>query len=127
MKVGTNAELSAPSASVPIWRRIPLTWVITLVLIVGLTSLGAYLAATRFAGLRRADVQGAVMETLECLGLVVIFFLANIAVGTALILGLRALTGRFISVYVVNDATLAILSLLQALVFHRWRARCTWL
>jgi len=96
---------------------------ISLVLIVGLTSLGAYLAATRFAGLRRGDLRGAVMETLECLGLVVIFFLANFAVGTALILALRGLTGRFISVYVVNDATLAVLSLLQALVFHRWRAR----
>ena len=95
----------------------------TLALIVGLTSLGAYLAATRFAGLRRAGLRGAVVETLECLGLVVIFFLANFAVGTALILGLRALSGRFISVYIVNDATLAILSLLQALVFHRWRAR----
>ena len=95
----------------------------TIVLIVALTSLGAYLAATRFAGLRRADLRGAVMETLECLGLVVVFFLANFAVGTALILGLRALTGRFISVYIVNDATLAVLSLLQALVFHRWRAR----
>jgi len=98
---------------------------ISLVLIVGLTSLGAYLAATRFAGLRRGDLRGAVMETLECLGLVVIFFLANFAVGTALILALRGLTGRFISVYVVNDATLAVLSLLQALVFHRWRARST--
>jgi len=98
---------------------------ISLVLIVGLTSLGAYLAATRFAGLRRGDLRGAVMETLECLGLVVIFFLANFAVGTALILALRGLTGRFISVYIVNDATLAVLSLLQALVFHRWRARST--
>ena len=96
---------------------------ISLVLIVGLTSLGAYLAAMQFAGLRRGDLRGAVMETLECLGLVVIFFLANFAVGTALILALRGLTGRFISVYVVNDATLAVLSLLQALVFHRWRAR----
>ena len=96
---------------------------ITLVLIVGVTSLGAYLAATRFADLRRGELRGAVMETLECLGLVVIFFLANFAVGTTLILGLRALTGRFISVYIVNDATLAVLSLLQALVLHRWRAR----
>ncbi len=96
---------------------------ITLVLIVGLTSLAAYLAATRFAGRRRADLQGALKETLECLGLVVIFFLVNFAVGTALILGLRSLTGQFISVYIVNDATLAVLSLLQALVFYRWRAR----
>ncbi len=52
-----------------------------------------------------------------------IFFLVNFAVGTALILGLRSLTGQFISVYIVNDATLAVLSLLQALVFYRWRAR----
>lgn len=96
---------------------------ITLVVIVGLTSLGAYLFATRFRGLRRPDLKPAVAETLECLGLVVIFFLVNFAVGTALILGLRAFTGRFISVYIVNDATLAILSLVQALVFHRWRAR----
>ena len=50
---------------------------VTLVLIVGLTSLGAYLVATRRGRLRRADLHGAVMETLECLGLVVIFFLAN--------------------------------------------------
>jgi hypothetical protein len=96
---------------------------LTLVFVVVLTSLGAYLAATRYAGLRRADLPRAVVETLECLGLVLIFLLANIAVGTALILGLRAVTGRFISVYIVNDATLAILSLLQALVIHRWRAR----
>ena len=75
---------------------------ISLVLIVGLTSLGAYLAAMQFAGLRRGDLRGAVMETLECLGLVVIFFLANFAVGTALILGLRALTGRFISVSLLS-------------------------
>jgi hypothetical protein len=96
---------------------------ITLALIVGLTSLGAYLAGTRFAGLRRVGLRWAVMETLECLGLIVIFFLGNFAVGAALILGLRAFGGRFISVYIVNDATLAILSLLQALVFHQWRAR----
>ena len=96
---------------------------IALVLIVGLTSLAAYPAATRFASRRRADLQGALKETLECLGLVVIFFLANVTMGVALILGFRALTGWFISVYIVNDVTLAILSILQALVFHLWRAR----
>ena len=96
---------------------------IILVLIVGLTSLGGYLAATRFAGLRRDDLPGALREALECLGLVVIFLLVNVAVGVALILGFRALTGQFITIYIVNDATLAILSLLQALVLHRWRAR----
>jgi uncharacterized membrane protein len=96
---------------------------ITLVLIVGLTSLGAYLVATRFTDLRRADLQGAVTETLECLGLVVIFFVANLSVGAALILSLRSLSGQFISVYIVDDVTLVILSILQGVVFHRWRAR----
>ena len=96
---------------------------LALVIVAGLTSLGAYLVGMRLAGLRRTDLRGTVMEVLECLGLIVIFLAANLAVGVALILGLRVLTGRFISVYIVNDATLAILSLLQALVFHGWRER----
>lgn len=94
---------------------------LTLIVIVCLTSLGAYLAGTRFAGLRRTHLKEAAIEALDCLGLAMAFLLANLAVGIALIVGLRVLTGRFISVYVVNDAALAILSLLQALVFQRWR------
>jgi len=39
------------------------------------------------------------MEMLECLGLAVIFLVGNLAAGSALILGLRALTGQFISIY----------------------------
>ena len=96
---------------------------LTLVIIVCLTSLAAYLAGTRFAGLRRTHVREAAIEALDYLGLAVAFLLCNLAVGIALILGLRTLTGRFVSVYVVNDAALAILSLLQAFIFHRWRGR----
>lgn len=96
---------------------------LTLAIIVALTSCGAYLVATRRIGLRRSELRGAATEALAYLGLAVVFLLVNLAVGTGLILGLRALTGHFISVYVVNDATLAILSLLQALVLHCWRER----
>jgi len=92
-------------------------------MIVGLTSLGAYLAGRRRSDLRRAALREAVMEVLDYLGLAVVFLLCNFTVGAMLILGLRALSGQFISVYAVNDATLAILSLLQALIFHRWRER----
>jgi hypothetical protein len=96
---------------------------LTLAVIVALTSWGAYLIATRRIGLLRSELRGAAAEALAYLGLAVVFLLVNFAVGTALILGLRALTHRFISVYVVNDATLAILSLLQALILHCWRER----
>ncbi len=44
--------------------------------------------------------------------------------GLALLLGYRALTGRFVSVYVLNDATIVIVSFLQALVIRRSRERC---
>ncbi|OGK77854.1 MAG: hypothetical protein A2X52_10120 [Candidatus Rokubacteria bacterium GWC2_70_16] len=94
---------------------------LTLIVIVCLTSVGAYLAGTRFVGLRRTHLKEAAVEAVESLGLAAAFLLANLAVGIALIVGLRTLTGRFISVYVVNDAALAVLSLLQALVFQRWR------
>jgi len=96
---------------------------LTLVVIVCLTSLGAYLAGTRLAGLGRTHLREAATETLDYLGLAVAFLLGNLAVGIALIVGLRTLTGRFISVYVVSDASLALLSLLQAFVFQRWRGR----
>jgi hypothetical protein len=63
------------------------------------------------------------MDVLDSLGLAVLFLLGNLAVGTAAILCLRALTGDFVSIYVVGDITLPILSLVQALIFRHWRAR----
>jgi hypothetical protein len=61
------------------------------------------------------------MEMLECSGLAVIFLVANLAAGSALILGLRALTGQFISIYWLNDISLLVLSVIQAIAFHCWR------
>ena len=52
-----------------------------------------------------------------------LFLLGNLGLGLVLVLGLRVMTGRFISLYILNDATLPFLSLLQALVVHSWRAR----
>jgi len=93
------------------------------IIILGLTSAGAYLAGTRLGGLHRRELSRATMDVLGALGLAVVFLLGNLAVGTAAVLGLRAITGQFISVYVVSDATLPILSLVQAMIFHRWRER----
>jgi membrane protein implicated in regulation of membrane protease activity len=88
-----------------------------------MTSLGAYIVGTRVFALNRDKLVAAIMEMLECLGLTVVFLLINLAAGTALVLGLRTLTGRFISIYWLNDTSFVILSLVQALTFHCWRRR----
>jgi hypothetical protein len=94
---------------------------LTLVGIVALTSLGAFLVATWRLGLRRDGLPKAIGQTLECLGLAVIFLAANLAAGMVLVLGLRAVTGQFISIYGLSDITVAALSLLQALLLQHWR------
>ena len=78
---------------------------------------------TRVFALNRDKLAAALMEMLECLGLTVVFLLINLSAGTALVLGLRTLTGRFISIYWINDTSLVVLSLVQALAFHCWRRR----
>ena len=92
-------------------------------LIIVLTSAGAFAIALRGIGLPGAALPSAIRQALECLGLAVLFLLGNLAVGLVLVLGLRAVTGRFVSVYILNDVTLPIVSLVQALVLHCWRAR----
>jgi len=88
--------------------------------LVALTSVGAYIVGTRILALERVTLRLALGEALECLGLTVVFLIVNLAAGLTSIFGFRALTGRFVSVYWLNDVSLAVLSLLQALVFHRW-------
>ena len=91
--------------------------------IIALTSLVAYFVGTRGFGLRRDRLTPATNEALECLGLAVVFLIGNLASGVALILGLRALTGRFISIYWLNDISVLALSFLQALVLQSWLRR----
>ena len=91
------------------------------IVVLGLTSAGAYVACARV--LRRAELSRAAMDVMETLGLAVVFLVGNLAVGTGAILVFRALTGYFISIYVVSDAVLAVCSLIQALLFQRWRER----
>jgi hypothetical protein len=83
----------------------------------------AYSVGTWGFGLRRDRLTQATIGALECLGLAVVFLMGNLAAGVALILGLRALTGRFISIYWLNDITVPALSFLQALVLQSWLRR----
>ena len=85
------------------------------------TSLGAYLVGCRPLRLPRARLGWAVGRALDCVGLGLVFLGLNLAVGGVLVLGLRAATGRFVSLYVLNDGTILLLSLLQGMVAQWWR------
>jgi hypothetical protein len=70
-----------------------------------------------------AGLIGAAGMTLEVIGTVVCFVVANLLVGAALVLVLRRWTAHYLSLYEVSDLTLLGLSFLQALTFYAWRAR----
>jgi hypothetical protein len=61
-------------------------------------------------------------QFLECVGLGCGFLVLNLAVGMLGVLGLRALSLGFISLYYVNDLAFVAVSLLQGALFFCWRA-----
>ncbi len=93
---------------------------LVLVLVV-VTSCTAYLVGAAGFGLPRAGLWPAVGRVLECVGLSLVFLVANVLVGIVAILALRALTKTSVSVYLVADEALPVLSLLQGLTFAYWR------
>jgi hypothetical protein len=90
-------------------------------LLVAVTSMGAYLIGLRVLGLSRRGLGWALRQTLEMVGLTVVFLVANLAIGLAVILTTRALSMRFVSVYILNDASLVALSALQGMILGWWR------
>jgi hypothetical protein len=62
-----------------------------------------------------------VRQLCELAGLTVVFLAANLGIGLTVILATRALSDRFISVYLLNDMTLVALSALQGVLFGCWR------
>jgi len=87
------------------------------------TSLGAYLVGAWLLRLPRAGLRRAVARALEALGLLMLFGALNLGLGIAFVLAYRGITGDFLSFYLLNDAVLGILSLVQALIFQWWWAR----
>ena len=90
---------------------------LVLVAVLAVTSLAAYLVGSRRLGLPRARLGRA----LDCIGLGLVFLAVNLLVGSALVLAVRLATGRFLSLYVLNDGTVLLLSLLQGLIAQWWR------
>jgi hypothetical protein len=93
---------------------------ILILLLMCITSIGAYLLGARWLRLPLADLPTAVGHAMECVGLCVVFLVINVAIGVTLVLVGRGLSGQFVSVYFVNDVTLVLISGLQGLLFWSW-------
>lgn len=90
-------------------------------ILVGVTSVGAYLVGAKGLRLSGSGIRTAVGKMLECFGMTFVFLGLNITVGFTVILAARALTGGFVSLYLAADRTLLALSLIQGLTFQWWR------
>lgn len=84
------------------------------------TSGGVWLVGTRRLGLPRAGLLPAGARMLEAVGFLMVFLALNLGLGGIAILAWRGITGRFASLYLLNDATLGVFSLVQAVIFHWW-------
>jgi hypothetical protein len=95
--------------------------VFIVLLVTGSSVIGAAATAwvVRPGSIRLAGVGRA---TLQFAGLWVLCLVLNLALGIAVVLAVRSLTPAFVSIYLVNDFSLVIVSGLQAFVLHAWIA-----
>jgi hypothetical protein len=92
-------------------------------ILVGTTSLGAFLIGVGVIGMSWGSLGRAIGRMLEGVGLALIFFMANVAVGMTVVFAGRLLTRSFVSLYLADDMTLLVFSLLQGLTFQWWSER----
>ena len=84
-----------------------------------LSSLVLWMSSVR----RRRSRRAWIAALCEFAGLWAICLTLNLALGVAVILAVRAATPLFISIYVLNDASLALVSGLQGFALY-WRRHC---
>ena len=92
-----------------------------LLVLIALTSTGAWAVGARRLGLDSRALGAAAGRLLESLGVIVIFLAANLLVAGLLILTARSAGPRFVSLYLADDAIVLVLSVLQGLAFQAWR------
>jgi hypothetical protein len=92
-----------------------------LLMLIVLTSAGAWVVGARRLGLDSRALGAAVGRLLESLGVIVIFLAANVLVAGLVILTARSVGPRFVSLYLADDAIVLVLSALQGLAFQAWR------
>ena len=92
---------------------------VTIIALVAATSVLACLFGVR-RGRRAGRLRSALAQATAVVGAGVLFFVTNALLGLLAILAIRAGTGHFISIYVLNDVSLLRVSLFQGLVFRAW-------
>jgi hypothetical protein len=93
-----------------------------LVGLVVLTSAIVLLAARRLGFAQARALRSALVRLVEWAGMAAGFYALNLAVGVLAVLVVRTATRSFVSVYIIGDGTLPVLSALQAVVLQWWRA-----
>ena len=78
------------------------------------------LAGARVLGLPPRRIGTALARVVEWAGLAALAAIANLALGFALVLVVRRLTGSFVTLYVNTDVTLFAVSALQAAALQWW-------
>lgn len=96
---------------------------IFLLLLAAFTSVAAYLGGVTRFGLSRRALRAAGLSALQFVGMGIVFLLVNLAVGLVAVLAIRSFTAGFLSVYLLNDPSLILLSALQGITFECWRGR----
>jgi len=94
-----------------------------ILILIGSTSAGAYLIGAKRIGLSVSSFRKSVCRILESVGMTIVFFFINVAVGTLAILSMRIITDDSVSLYLIanNSVTLLVLSFLQGFTFNSWR------
>lgn len=92
-----------------------------ILVLVGVTSVGAFLIGTKALRLSASALRHAIGKTLEGIGLTLVFFAVNVGVAVIAILAARVVTRGFVSLYLADDETVLVLSLVQGLTFVWWR------
>jgi hypothetical protein len=97
------------------------TWL--LLVLVGLTSVAAYVLGTRVLGRSPKGLRAALCYIIESAGFAAAFLVLNLVVGFVIVRVLPGLTGWAMSVYALQDSTLVALSALQGFTFRWWLDR----
>lgn len=93
-----------------------------LLIAVAVTSLGGYLMGVRWQGRSSGDLRAVLGRLLQCVGAVAVFAAVNLALGAVLILGVRAFTPWFATLYLLDDVVWLVVSALQGVAWSLWRS-----
>jgi hypothetical protein len=91
-----------------------------IIFLVALTSVLAYYA---MHWNNRTRIRDAFRALFEWAGTFSLFLVTNLVLGASIVLVVRTITPRFVSLYMLQNVLLLILSAAQAFVFHQWWKR----